>query len=204
MMVAIAYQKTVMRMDPVLQERPEHSKKGLIEKARTDSEAFTYLFRLHYEEIFSYCARRLFDRAAAEDVTAAVFLKMVKHFPRFKGNLRQLRAWLFRVATNQVNDHLRASSRNRRILRSAAEQFSRKTETQEELNAEKLTLLKEAMLTLKPKYQDVVALRFFEGRALHEVAELLGRNPVTVRVQLIRALKKMNKIITEAESKKNR
>ena len=197
-MVAIAYQKTVMRMDPVLAERPEHSKKGLIEKARTDSEAFTYLFRLHYEEIFGYCARRLFDRTVAEDVTSTVFLKMVKHFPRFKGNLKQFRAWLFKIATNQINYHLRTSLRNRKLLKSAAEQFAGESEGHEDVNAERLAVLKEAILSLKPKYQDVIALRFFEGMSLAEVAEFLDRNPVTVRVQSIRAIRRIHKMISKA------
>lgn len=53
---------------------------GLVIQARIDRAAFVQLYRRHYDTIFRYCVHRLFDRAAAEDVTSEVFLKMVENF----------------------------------------------------------------------------------------------------------------------------
>ena len=56
---------------------------------------------------------------------------------------------------------------------------------------ERLILLKEAMPALKPRYQTIITLRFFENLKLTEIAEILGSSPGTVRSQLARALVKL-------------
>jgi RNA polymerase sigma factor (sigma-70 family) len=48
---------------------------------------------------------------------------------------------------------------------------------------------------LKPRYQAVVTLRFFENMKLTEIAEVLGASPGTVRSQLARALGKLRKTL---------
>jgi len=54
-------------------------------------------------------------------------------------------------------------------------------------------LLKEAVLALKPRYQTIITLRFFENMKLNEIAEVLGGSPGTVRSQLARALAMLRK-----------
>ena len=83
----------------------------LIKEACHDSAAFAQLYRLHYDNIFRYCARRLFNRHAAEDVTSIVFFKAMRTIGFFRGNSKDFRNWLYRIATNAVNDHLRTAKR---------------------------------------------------------------------------------------------
>ncbi|MHC4744503.1 MAG: RNA polymerase sigma factor, partial [Planctomycetota bacterium] len=83
----------------------------LIAQARSDPEAFIELYRRYYDAIFRYCVHRLFERALAEDATSQVFLKAVEHFGRFKGDAGQFRGWLYRIAGNVANEHLRKAAR---------------------------------------------------------------------------------------------
>ncbi|MHC4338173.1 MAG: RNA polymerase sigma factor [Planctomycetota bacterium] len=173
----------------------------LITEARNDPAAFGRLYRRHYDAVFRYCVHRLFERQAAEDVTSAVFLKVVAKFRDFKGDEQQFRNWLYRIATNEVNNHLRRARQRGRLLKFAGERLSTPmadchVSTNE--SAEILALLKEAMLTLKPRYQTIITLRFFENLKLTEIAEVLGSNPGTVRSQLARALAKLRKKIGPA------
>jgi len=62
----------------------------------------------------------------------------------------------------------------------------------------KLALLKQAVFTLRPRYQTIITLRFFENMKLTEIAGLLGTSPGTVRSQLSRALAKLRKKIKES------
>ena len=168
----------------------------LIAEARNDPAAFARLYRRHYDTVFRYCVHRLFERQAAEDVTSAVFLKVVENLGRFKGTKQQFRNWLYKIATNAVNSHLRQAARRKRLLKVAGEQVShRATDCRGAIDesAERLALLKEAMLALKPRYQTIVTLRFFEDLKLTEIAEVLGSSPGTVRSQLARALAKLRK-----------
>ena len=164
----------------------------LVTEARRDRAAFVQLYRRHYEAIFRYCAHRLFERAAAEDVTSEVFLKMVENFHCFRGADTQFRNWLYRIANNAVNNHLRRMNRRENLLRVACEK-SNGIAADCEVLPEKLALLKEGMLTLKPRYQTIITLRFFENLKLTEIAEVLGSSPGTVRSQLARALAKLRK-----------
>jgi RNA polymerase sigma-70 factor (ECF subfamily) len=171
---------------------------GLVIQARSDRAAFVRLYRRHYDATFRYCARRLFDRTAAEDVTSEVFLKMVENFHRFRGTDAQFRNWLYKIATNAVNNHLRRTSRRNRLLRTAREQRnSRVTDCEE--SPERLALLKQAMLSLKPRYQTIITLRFFENLKMTEIAEVLGSSPGTVRSQMARALAKLRIRIASAQ-----
>ena len=161
-----------------------------IARARSDPEAFVRLYRMHYDAIFRYCAHRLFERAAAEDVTSQVFLKVVENLGSFKGNEQQFRNWLYKIATNAVNHHLRKTARRNNLLECAREQANSSAGDCRASSA-KLALLREAMLALKPRYQTIITLRFFENLKLTEIAEVLGSSPGTVRSQMSRALAKL-------------
>ena len=166
----------------------------LIVQARSDRAAFVQLYRRHYDVIFRYCAHRLCDRAMAEDITSEVFLRMVENFHGFRGTEAQFRNWLYRIATNAVNHHLRRMNRRISLLRAAREQSNNQAVDYEE-SPEKLALLKEAMLSLKPRYQTIITLRFFENLKLIEIAEVLSSRPGTVRSQLARALARLRKAL---------
>jgi RNA polymerase sigma-70 factor (ECF subfamily) len=167
-----------------------------IAEAHNDPAAFGRLYRRHYDAVFRYCVHRLFERQAAEDVTSAVFLKVVENLGRFNGTELQFRNWLYRIATNAVNDHLRRGAWRKRLLKVAGEELSSRTADQQDLTDEstgKSALLREAMLGLKARYQTIITLRFFENLKLTEIAEVLGSSPGTVRSQLARALAKLRK-----------
>ena len=164
----------------------------LIIRARSDAAAFVQLYRGHYDAVFRYCVHRLFERHAAEDVTSQVFLKVVESFHSFEGNGRQFRSWLYRIATNAVNDYLRKTARRSVLLKAACEQADNEAADCRE-SSEKLAVLKEAILTLKPRHQTIITLRFFENLKPTEIAEVLGSSPGTVRSQLSRALAKLRK-----------
>ncbi len=166
----------------------------LIARACSNPAAFVRLYRRHYDAVFRYCAHRLFERQAAEDVTSDVFLKVVENIHRFKGNEKQFRNWLYRVATNAVNNYLRKTARRNRLLKVACEQADSPVADCGE-SVEKLAVLREAVFALKPRYQTIITLRFFEKLKLTEIAEVLASSPGTVRSQLARALAKLRKIL---------
>ena len=170
----------------------------LIAHARNDPAAFVQLYRRHYDAVFRYCVHRLFERQTAHDVTSAVFLSVVENFSRFKGGEQQFRNWLYKIATNAVNNHLRQAARRNVLLKRACEQVNNQDST--DASAEKLALLREAVLTLRPRYQTIITLRFFENLKLTEIAEVLGCSAGTVRSQLARALAKLQEKLRVGEA----
>ena len=151
---------------------------------------------MHYERVFRYCCRRLFNRHDAEEVTSTVFFRVMRTIGTFEGNSDGFRNWLYRIATNAVNDHLKTTKKRAEAIRNAAQEYGRgytlAAESDKELQKRNLAV-KQAVLSLKPKYQTVITLRFFEKMRLVEIAEILGKNPATIRTQLARALSKLRK-----------
>jgi RNA polymerase sigma-70 factor (ECF subfamily) len=174
---------------------------SLIQRACSDPDAFAQLYLSHYDYVFHYCVRRLFDRHCAEDVTSTVFWKVMHNLGSFDGNTIDFRHWLLRIATNAVNDHLRDAKRRadatQRIVRNSRAESVFVIGGDDEL-LEKKALLRQALLSLKPRYQTVITLRFFENMKLIEIATCLGKNPSTVRTWLTRATAKLRKKLDAA------
>jgi len=173
----------------------------LIKQACSDPDAFAQLYLLHYNDVFHYCIRRLFDRHSAEDVTSTVFFKVMHNLSSFDGKVTDFRNWLLRIATNAVNDHLRNSRRRADIIRKIVKNTRAESDCvipSDDKLLEKKVLLKQALLSLKPKYQTVITLRFFENMKLTEIAACLGENPSTVRSCLSRATAKLRKNMNAA------
>ena len=184
--------RRILRRTSLTLSESEHT--SLIQRACSDPDAFAKLYLLHYQDVFYYCVRRLFDRHSAEDVTSTVFFKVMHNLDSFDGRSTDFRSWLFRIATNAVNDHLRSAKRRADVVEKAAINTRAKSvfviDCDEEL-LEKKALLKQALLSLKPKYQTVITLRFFENMKLAEIAACLGKKPSTVRSWLQRATVKL-------------
>ncbi|MFC1738173.1 RNA polymerase sigma factor [Planctomycetota bacterium] len=166
-------------------------------KARSDPAAFARLYRRHYDAVFGYCVHRLFERQTAEDITSMVFLKVIESFHNFKGNEKQFRNWLYTIATNTVNEHLRKASRRNVLLKRNCEQLSSRSSTG--TSKERMEILERAIFELKPRHQTIITLRFFENLKLTEIAEVLGCNDGTLRSQLARVLAKLRKKINTAQ-----
>lgn len=179
----------------------EAEQNNLIQKACYDPDAFAQLYLIHYDNVFHYCVRRLFDRHHAEDVTSTVFFKAMHNLDSFEGRASDFRSWLFRIATNAVNDHLRDTKKRadvmQRVVGNTQAESVYAVGTDDAL-IEKKAHLKQALLSLKPKYQDVIALHFFEKMKLTEIAVCLDKSPSTVRTWLSRATTKLRKELDAA------
>ena len=84
----------------------------LVERAKRDSQAFALLYRRYYPAIAGYIYRRVGDRHTAEDLVAEVFLAALRHLPRYRYRGVPVRAWFYRIATNEVNRWARKRGRS--------------------------------------------------------------------------------------------
>ncbi|MGE0759126.1 MAG: RNA polymerase sigma factor [Pirellulaceae bacterium] len=172
--------------------------------ARTDSTALGQLFDHFYPLIFAYTVRRLLERAVAEDVTSEVFLKVAVHIPGFSGTrVEDFRRWLFRIATNEIQAHLRQSLRRRVLLEAAARMRAIPAEIAAPLLSSAASLewepLYRALGELPEREQAIVSLRFFAGLKHEQIGEVLDITPGHVRVALNRALRKLRERLRDRD-----
>ncbi len=164
----------------------------LMDKAKSDPEAFCELYEVYYPKMLNFCMRALMSVSDAEDVTSDTFLKAVRALASFKPEKGTFSGWLYRIATNSLRDHFRANSRQRPFDgndsgyetfpaqgRLAAETASGTPEKFEEFRR-----LHEAISELKPVYRISIILHYFEGKPLAEIAAATNCKVVTARWRL--------------------
>ncbi len=182
----------------MIERQPEPSD-GAVGRIGDGPADFVQLYRRSYDDIFRYCVHRLFERHTAEDVTSEVFLKAARHVHRFIGRDEgQFRSWLYRIATNEINSHLRKTSRRERLLCRIRQGPDEPAVNSANADAEQADQVKQAVRRLKPAYQTIITLRFFENLKPNEIAEVLGCSAATARSRLARAIAQLRKKLKAA------
>src|SRR5258706_3373218 len=94
--------------EPAQNVRPnkdrEAEERRLIEAAQSDPARFAEVYENYFELVYAYIARRVGNRAEAEDLTGEVFRKALASLPRFKWRGAPFAAWLLRIASNMIAD----------------------------------------------------------------------------------------------------
>ena len=163
----------------------------LVERARSDADAFAELYRRHVDAIHRFVLRRCGDPALAEDLTAATFERALAGLDRFRWHPSGVAPWLFRIASNQLTDHHRRQGRRRgdRAQRGADRLHDRVAvdDTDRVDDADRLDELRAALDQLNPRYQRALTLRHLSGLDHEEAARAMGVSPSLMAVLVHRA-----------------
>jgi RNA polymerase sigma-70 factor (ECF subfamily) len=173
----------------------------LLSAAQTDTEAAGRLYDKYYREILGYLYHCTLDRAASEDVTSNVFLAVFRHLGRFRWRQIPFRAWLYRIATNEVRTYYRRQRRVRATgLRPRNHASGNQAPAAEEgpSDTEEYRLLHQALLGLRLKYRTVIILRYFEDKTIAEISHITGRKEGTIRCQLHRGLAQLQDLLANS------
>jgi RNA polymerase sigma-70 factor (ECF subfamily) len=162
----------------------------------TDPEIFEAFYREHVEAIQRFVARRVGDRERAADLTAEVFLAAIGAAHRYRPGRGTPKAWLYGIARTAVAVDRRRigreQAREERLRASALldEDDAAQIEARIEAAA-KLRRLYEAMDRLSGSERAVLELVAIDELSLTEAAAAAGVRPVTARVLLHRARRKL-------------
>lgn len=180
-------------VDAMVKELTEKDQDRLVTRAKTEADALGQLYERYYERILRFCVHRLFSRPLAEDATGQIFLNVARRIGDFKGEGEDdFRRWLFTIASNHVNGHIRKSLRRKSLLaEAAASRAAMDARDAAEVEDMDWPKVYQAIMTLNPKEQTIVTLRFFEGLSFDEIAPIVGTQESSVRVTLHRSLKKL-------------
>ncbi|KAA3618700.1 MAG: RNA polymerase sigma factor [Calditrichaeota bacterium] len=180
----------------------EHERE-LIRAAQKDPEHFRHLFNYYHDMIFNYVLRRTFDAFKAQDITSNTFLKALDNLHRFQWKGVAFSAWLYRIATNEINQSYRNQHRTIPLSDEVAGKVRSDIPTDQELlRAEenmardvKYRKMHAALSRLDKKYQSVLSLKYFEGKSTKEIAEILDISINTVKTHTRRGLMKLRDVL---------
>ena len=168
-------------MKPELQADDE---RPLVEAARRDPARFADLYERNFERVYAYVARRVGDRAQAEDIVSEVFQHALEKLKTFEWRGVPFCAWLYRIAANAITDRYHDKSREAALPEDEPE-----AAVQEEV--EQRALLSELVNSLPPEQRRVVVARFVEQRSIKEIARAMQRSEGAIKQLQFRALQNL-------------
>lgn len=153
--------------------------------------AFSVLVDRYRNFVFTIVLRYLNSREDAEEVSQDVFLKAFRSLADFKG-ASKFSTWLYTIATTTCLTFLRKkklevhSLDNEKVFQAAdnldgglgANQIEQKS---------RVAMVNEAIRMLSPDDAQIITLFYKGEQTLDEIAQILGKEPNAVKVQLHRA-----------------
>jgi RNA polymerase sigma-70 factor (ECF subfamily) len=165
-----------------------------------DDAAIRQVYRMYSDGVFRYALYQLADRAAAEDVAAEVFLRMLNTIERYEYRGVPLQAYLYRIARNLSVDHQRRSGRFSELEAAPAHKsMSANPATLAEQNLSWQDL-RQAMGVLTEEQRQVILLKFVEGMDNKQVADVIGKNEGSVKSLQHRALAALRRTLDQQVS----
>jgi RNA polymerase sigma-70 factor (ECF subfamily) len=160
--------------------------RDLVERAKSDPEAFGLLYDRYVDEVHRFVCARLHNGPAAEDVTADVFMSALRGMPRYRDQGRPFSCWLFRIAANAVATYYR----RQQPVAEVPEEYADGAVTVDSVVIRKLEVAKlwQMIGELPPQQQQAMKLRFQEDLSARDAARIMRKSEAAVKLLIYRAV----------------
>ncbi|HPE41305.1 MAG TPA: RNA polymerase sigma factor [Bacteroidales bacterium] len=161
-----------------------------------NQQAYAELLRIYRNPIYHMLLKMMNNPNDAEDLTMETFGKAFKNLHQYSTEFA-FSTWLFRIAANNCIDFMRKKN----TLPNCIDQdlFNMEVnikdingglpDTPEEriIEKQKIVMLRKAVDQLRPKYRELVELRYFRELSYEEISQEMGISINNVKIQLFRA-----------------
>ncbi len=160
------------------------------------------LYSEYRDKVYGYIYNKVGKQATAEDLTSAVFEKVLTNIEDFTWqDGKGLSSWIFTIARNTVYDHFR-SARNRKNSGNSLDNMDRKDKEREPFDIQVMNETEEKKLYsvishLDSSEQYLVYYKYFEGMTNIEISEKMDLSEANVATKLFRIRKKMKESFGE-------
>lgn len=175
-----------------------------IEKAKKGKQgAFKFLLDYYWNEVYGFQLKRVRNENDAEDITIETFAKAFDKIETFNEDYT-FSTWLVAISKNIQIDKTR--KKNASIYFNTTDTSNEQVQkiadhapTPEDklIGEQNLAELLQYIKRLKPHYQEVINLRYFQEMSYNEISETLREPLNNVKVRLLRARKLLAEIISE-------
>lgn len=164
---------------------------NLVEGIRHRKEAaLATLFDVYYEKLYLFAEKYIYDSDRAHDIVQDVFLRIWENAERLV--LRSsIQHYLFASVRNGCLNYLKSLQIEDRNNRKYAEAYIESQNVDMVEDEELLAKIRQVVEELPERCREVCMLRFGEGYKYSEIAERLGMNENTVKVQLHRGMERL-------------
>jgi len=166
---------------------------AILDRSKKEPKAFGELYEKYFDRIFNFIYRQTDDEDLTADLCSQTFLSALKNLDRYQFRGVPFSAWLYKVASNEVNKHYRKRKHDKVFsieeirVRELFEQANE--EWDEEMIQQLLLYLKD----LPTDMLEVLELRFFEDKDFKEIAFILDITESGAKMRTYRALDRLRK-----------
>lgn len=177
------------------------NERALVAQAVAEPAAFAAIYDHYFPRVYNYARYRVGDAQTADDLTAQVFERVLAKIGEYRPERRPFAAWLFAIARNAMNDHLRAQRRQPWLSLEAVRDRASATPSPEVIveRDESRSELLEAVARLSERERELIALKFAAGLTNRTIADLTGLSEGNVGVVLYRAMRRLRAVLAIKE-----
>lgn len=165
-----------------------------------EQSAYTYILDQYWNEVYNFMLTKTKNETDAEDITVETFSKAFERLNSYNPTY-QFNTWLITIARNTHIDLVRKRKSERMIDIDENDSFYANIidETpgieDQLINEQNLITLKNYIKQLKPHYQEIIQLRYFQELTYKEIADKLDEPLNNVKVKILRAKKLLTELI---------
>jgi RNA polymerase sigma-70 factor (ECF subfamily) len=177
-------------------EISEEQLEKLIEAAAGGSvEDFRELYEIFSVPVYRFILGLVRDEAEAEDITQETFIKVFYKLDKLR-QPEYFRFWLYRIARNETYQRRRQHQRlsevsidNEEIgyYEFLSDDKNMPDPEKQVMSRELDSVIRKAVLSLKPKYRDVFILAVQEKMSYDEISKIVERSAASVKTDIFRA-----------------
>jgi len=166
---------------------------SILDRSRKNPQAFGELYEKYFDRIFNFIYRQTDDEDLTADLSSQTFLIALKNVDRYQFRGVPFSAWLYKIASNEVNKHYRKQKQTKVFsieemrLRELIEQAN------EDFDEEIIQRLMDYLRDLPTEMLHVLELRFFEDKDFKEIAFILDITESGAKMRTYRALDRLRK-----------
>ncbi len=174
---------------------------ALVGCAKAEPSAFAAIYDHYYPRVYTYIRYRVNDAETADDLTAQVFERVLVKIGLYNPAQAPFAAWLFALARNVVNDHLRFRRRHPWLPLEMLFQHAADDPPPEAVavHAEAQAELLAAVAKLDAREREIIALKFAGGLTNRRIAKMTGLGEKHVSVILYRAMRRLREQLKAEE-----
>lgn len=165
------------------------------------------LFQTEHKKVVRFLVAKTGSWAEARDVAAQAFTQLLTI--KEPQNVRQMAAYVYKMASNIAHDRHRFTAIRRRIHKDSRHEFPTTTPSPEPLavEAERMILLQKAIGNLDAVLRTTIRLRFWDGKSSEEIAKFFRTKGInvddrTVRRWIAKALRQCEQSILDEEGER--
>ena len=169
--------------------------------------SFNYLLDTYWNDVYGFQLKRVQNEYEAEDITIQSFSRAFDRIETFKEEYN-FKTWIIQISKNihidlqrKKNASIRSKTTTEADNDSIYSIADNNPSPEDRLITEQnLAQLLKFIKQLKPHYQEVINLRYFQELTYQEIAEKLDEPINNIKVKLLRAKKLLSEIIYKAKT----